>query len=104
MRLIIHQSWEFILNTSLFIIKEISVKYSSYSFNIISIMGCTDSKDFIPPIASPEGNPIDPLLADGNIIDNILLDPHIHFFQTKFKEVILPMCKKKNSSGSTQNK
>ena len=67
-------------------------------------MGCSDSKDFIPPIASPEGNPIDPLHSDGNIIDNILLDPHIHFFQSKFKEVILPMCKKKKKNDSIENK
>ncbi len=47
-------------------------------------MGCTNSAEqIIQLIPQPVGPPIDPLLADGDILDIIANDPHIHFYQKK---------------------
>jgi hypothetical protein len=59
-------------------------------------MGCTNSTEqVVQLIPDPQGNPIDPLLAEGNIIEAIALDPHIHFYQKKLEEVIMPLRKQK---------
>jgi len=58
-------------------------------------MGCTSVTEQIQQIPEPLGNPIDPIFSSGNIIDMITNDPHIHFYQMKLEEVVLPLCKTK---------
>ena len=48
----------------------------------------------IDPIPPPSGPAKNPLEAEGNIIDVILTDPHINYFQQKIEEVIVPLNKK----------
>ena len=58
-------------------------------------MGCALQPEVKPFIPDPEGKPIDPLELEGNIIDNISIDPHINYYQSKIEEVLLPLRKKK---------
>lgn len=60
-------------------------------------MGCTNQPEIKPFIPDPEGKPIDPLELEGNIIENIAMDPHINFYQHKIEEVLLPLRKNKKS-------
>ena len=55
-------------------------------------MGCTESvNNTIQPIPDPKGPAIDPLDAEGDIVEIIINDPHINFYQKKIEEVLLPM-------------
>lgn len=56
-------------------------------------MGCFVSET-IAPIPPPEGTPEDPLQSEGDIIDCIVTDPHIHYYQSKIEEVLLPLRKR----------
>jgi hypothetical protein len=46
-------------------------------------MGCTNQPQVTAHIPAPEGQAKDPLECEGNIIENIVMDPHIHFYQAK---------------------
>ena len=46
-------------------------------------MGCTESVSTISPIPEPKGPPVDPLQSEGDIVEVIISDPHIHYFQKK---------------------
>lgn len=46
-------------------------------------MGCTNQPQALAHIPPPEGQPLDPLEGEGNIIENIAMDPHIHYYQAK---------------------
>lgn len=46
-------------------------------------MGCANVRDQIQDIPEPMGAPVDPIFGEGNIIDMITTDPHIHFYQKK---------------------
>lgn len=51
-------------------------------------MGCASSNEVhqakpLKAIKQPEGKPLDPLTAEGDIIDIIINDPHIEFYQKK---------------------
>lgn len=48
-------------------------------------MGCTSVTEQIQQIPEPLGSPIDPIFSSGNIIDMIVNDPHIHFYQMKLE-------------------
>jgi len=60
-------------------------------------MGCTNQPEIKPLIPEPEGKAVDPLEAEGNIIENIKVDPHIHYYQAKIEEVLLPLRKNKKA-------
>lgn len=59
-------------------------------------MGCTNQPQ-VAGIADPVGPPEDPLLASGNIVENIAIDPHINFYQNKIEQVLLPLRKAKKN-------
>lgn len=48
-------------------------------------MGCTESTHTVAPIPEPTGPPIDPMQSEGDIVEAIMNDPHIHFFQKKIE-------------------
>lgn len=62
-------------------------------------MGCIASET-LAPIPPPEGHPQDPLQSEGDIIEVILTDPHIHYYQKKIEEVLIPL--RKNRGGNSQ--
>lgn len=45
-------------------------------------MGCFIDKP-IDPIPAPEGPPKNPLESEGDIVEVIMTDPHINYFQQK---------------------
>ena len=48
-------------------------------------------------MSDPTGDAVDPMDKDGDIVDNIKCDPHIHLYQKKIEEVLLPVRKSKGS-------
>ncbi len=60
-------------------------------------MGCTNQPQVASHIPPPEGIAKDPLECEGNIIENIAIDPHIHYYQAKIEEVLLPLRKNKKA-------
>lgn len=56
-----------------------------------------------PLIPEPTGKAIDPLLAQGNIVEVIANDPHIEFYQKKIQEVLLPIQKQRQEAQKQQN-
>jgi hypothetical protein len=46
-------------------------------------MGCSNQPQTVALIPDPQGKALDPLEAEGDIVENITKDPHIHYFQTK---------------------
>ncbi len=50
-------------------------------------MGCTDSKTVqeVRLIPMPKGKAIDPLTAQGDIVEVIISDPHIDYYQKKIQ-------------------
>lgn len=56
-------------------------------------MGCASSSEVnqskpLKAIKQPAGKPSDPLTAEGDIIDIIINDPHIEFYQKKLTQAI----------------
>ena len=45
-------------------------------------MGCFASGG-LEPIPLPQGPPKNPIEADGDVVEAIMADPHIHYFQKK---------------------
>ena len=60
-------------------------------------MGCVVEPEPNGLIPLPEGQPQDPIDMIGDIVNNISLDPHINYYQTKIEQVLLPLRKKKKS-------
>ena len=49
-------------------------------------MGCTEGvANTMKPIPDPKGPPVDPLNAEGDIVEAIMADPHINYFQKKIE-------------------
>jgi hypothetical protein len=44
-------------------------------------------------IPDPTGDPIDPLTAQGDLIEAISWDPHINYFKNQMEGVMMPMVK-----------
>ena len=57
-------------------------------------MGCFVSGG-LEPIPLPTGPAKNPLECEGDVVENILTDPHIHYFQQKIEEVLLPLRRRK---------
>lgn len=58
-------------------------------------MGCVLEAETNPLIPPPEGTPDDPLERPGDIIENIVLDPHINYYHAKIEQVLMPIARKK---------
>ena len=48
-------------------------------------------------VDDPTGEAVDPIEKEGDIVENIKYDPHIHLYQKKIEEVLLPVRKSKGS-------
>ena len=57
-------------------------------------MGCVLETP-LNPIPPPQGPAKNPLEQEGDVVAIITEDPHIHYFQKKIEEVLLPIRKRK---------
>ena len=56
-------------------------------------MGCSPStveEARVSTIPDPTGDPVDPLLTKGDIMDAITMDPHIHYFKNEIEKNMMP--------------